>query len=72
MKLIKDTTELKPWQAYKKKPVQIIAHKLKEEVFIETLEGVMKGNKGDYLIQGIHGELYPCKPKIFKKTYEKV
>ncbi|MED3623252.1 hypothetical protein P4482_09150 [Neobacillus thermocopriae] len=39
---------------------------------IETLEGVMRGNGGDYIIQGVNGEIYPCKPDIFEKTYEKV
>lgn len=39
---------------------------------INTLEGVMKGDGGDYIIRGIDGEIYPCKPDIFAKTYEKV
>lgn len=37
---------------------------------IETLEGDMKATIGDYIIKGVDGELYPCKPEIFKKTYE--
>jgi hypothetical protein len=36
---------------------------------IKTLEGVMSVSKGDYIIKGIGGEFYPCKPEIFKKTY---
>jgi hypothetical protein len=39
---------------------------------IETLEGVMLAESGDYIIKGIKGELYPCKPDIFEATYEKV
>lgn len=39
---------------------------------IETLEGRMVGRGGDYIIKGVNGEIYPCKPDIFKKTYEKV
>lgn len=39
---------------------------------IETLEGTMDAVKGDYIIKGIAGEFYPCKPDIFAKTYEKV
>jgi len=39
---------------------------------ISTLEGVMNACIGDYIIQGIHGELYPCKPDIFEQTYEKL
>ena len=46
----------------------------KEEAYctIETLEGKMTGNGGDYIIKGVNGEIYPCKPDIFHKTYEKV
>lgn len=39
---------------------------------IETLEGTMKANEGDYIIKGVNGEIYPCKPDIFEKTYEEV
>ena len=39
---------------------------------IETLEGTMQCSKGDYIIKGINGEFYPCKPDIFTKTYEEV
>ena len=36
---------------------------------IETLEGVMVASKNDWIIKGVAGEFYPCKPDIFKKTY---
>ena len=39
---------------------------------IETLEGFMAVTPGDYIIRGVHGEYYACKPDIFKKTYEAV
>lgn len=39
---------------------------------IKTLEGVMIAHTGDYIIRGISGEIYPCDPEIFRKTYEKV
>ncbi len=39
---------------------------------IKTLEGVMRGEKGDWIIQGVKGEIYPCKPDIFTATYEPV
>ena len=39
---------------------------------IETLEGRMKISQGDYIITGVNGERYPCKPDIFHKTYELV
>ena len=39
---------------------------------IDTLEGTMTATPGDYIIKGVQGEFYPCKPDIFEKTYEKV
>lgn len=41
-----------------------------EGLYINTLEGCMLGSNGDYLIRGVHGELYACKPAIFAATYE--
>ena len=41
-------------------------------VQIRTLEGEMTASPGDYIIRGVNGELYPCKPDIFEKTYEEV
>lgn len=40
-------------------------------VYIETLEGKMLASYGDYIIKGVNGEFYPCKPDIFEKTYDK-
>lgn len=47
-------------------------HSLMEIAYcdIVTLEGTMRANVGDYIIRGIKGEIYPCKPDIFEKTYE--
>jgi len=39
---------------------------------IKTLEGEMTGDYGDFIIKGIAGEIYPCKPEIFDRTYDKV
>lgn len=39
---------------------------------ILTLEGVMTASEGDYIILGVHGEGYPCKPDIFEQAYERV
>ena len=39
---------------------------------IPTLEGIMTATEGDWVIKGIMGELYPCKPDIFEATYEEV
>ena len=41
-------------------------------LLIHTLEGTMKGQPGDWIICGVQGELYPCKPDIFEATYEAV
>ena len=38
-------------------------------ILIHTLEGDMKANVGDYIIKGVKGEFYPCKPDIFEETY---
>ena len=40
------------------------------ELYVNTLEGKMLVNVNDYIIQGVNGEIYPCKPDIFEKTYE--
>lgn len=37
---------------------------------IKTLEGTMRGEVGDYIIKGVKGEIYPCKPDIFEMTYD--
>lgn len=39
---------------------------------IQTLEGDLECTKGDFIIRGVNGEFYPCKPDIFEKTYERV
>ena len=41
-------------------------------MFINTLEGVHHVSVGDYIIRGVAGEIYPCKPDIFEQTYEEV
>lgn len=45
---------------------------LTNELYIHTLEGKMKASIGDWIIQGVKGELYPCEDDIFKLTYEPV
>ena len=57
---------------YRKKPIIVEAYVATKEESIKTLEGTMKADKGDYVITGIRGERYPCKPDIFKQTYEEV
>ncbi|MGO3112444.1 MAG: hypothetical protein ACTIJG_03210 [Staphylococcus saprophyticus] len=43
-----------------------------KRLYVNTLEGDMLVNAGDYIIKGVNGEVYPCKPDIFHKTYELV
>jgi hypothetical protein len=57
--------------AYRKKPVVVHARQIDKPFEVHTLEGIMKGKAGDWLIMGVEKELYPCDDKIFKKTYEK-
>lgn len=40
------------------------------DIFIQTLEGEMNASVGDWIIRGVAGEFYPCKPEIFEQTYE--
>lgn len=68
---IDDETDTSEWSTYRKKPVVIKAIKMFNEFEVKTLEGTMKGSKGDWLIEGVNGEFYPCKPDIFEKSYEK-
>lgn len=41
-------------------------------IIIQTLEGEMRADLGDWIIKGVKGEFYPCKPNIFELTYEEV
>lgn len=80
---IKKPVEVNAWQLTKEniaaglpdwfdhKKVHIFNGKEKAKAEIETLEGVLGGDEGDFIIQGIKGEFYPCKPDIFYATYDK-
>ena len=57
---------------FRKKPVVIEAYQTKEGLKILTLEGTMEAMPGDWIITGVKGETYPCKPDIFEATYEPV
>ena len=52
--------------------VKIIWHFNHNRLSIPTLEGIMSASAGDWIIRGIRGEYYPCKPDIFEETYEMV
>lgn len=57
---------------YRKKPVIISAIQMNGEFVVDTLEGEMRGKKGDYLVYGTHGEEYPVRKHIFEANYEEV
>ena len=62
--------EIVAWAHSGKSPVTY--HGNLNELHITTLEGVMVASKLDFIIQGVQGEFYPCKPDIFEATYELV
>ena len=79
IKILKDLPSAQPERKkgeqkmkYRKKPVVVEAYQTDKEMIIHTLEGDMKASVGDYIITGVNGEQYPCKPDIFEKTYEKI
>lgn len=47
-------------------------NKMLVDIAIDTLEETMRVDYGDYIIKGVQGEFYPCKPDIFEQTYEEV
>lgn len=59
-------------QKFLKKPVIVEAYQTNCEITINTLEGDMKASPGDWIITGVHGERYPCKPDIFEETYQQI
>ena len=58
-------------EPYRKLPIPIMAYQTDKEFDIETLEGTHHASIGDWIITGVNGEQYPCKPDIFAKTYIK-
>lgn len=59
------------WEAFENKTL-FYQQNGSDALQIKTLEGTMTGSVDDYIIQGVNGEIYPCKPDIFAKTYDKV
>lgn len=55
---------------FQKKSVIVDAYQTKKDLDIKTLEGIMHAAPGDWIITGVNGEQYPCKPDIFEKTYQ--
>lgn len=57
------------WTAVTKRPVEVEAKRVEERRKIDTREGTVVADPGDVLMRGVEGELYPCDPDIFRKTY---
>jgi len=66
---MKKRDEISGYKLYRKKPLIVQAKEMKEDFEVETLEGLMQGKAGDYLIIGIKGERYPCAREIFLESY---
>jgi len=62
---VENTTEILDWAEGK---IDVITNPTR--LSIKTLEGVMTANIGDFIVKGLKGEFYPCKPDIFHKKYE--
>ena len=58
------------FRLYIKRPIPVKAIQVNDEFYVITKEGIMQGKPGDYLIEGVEGELYCCDKKIFEKTYK--
>jgi hypothetical protein len=66
-----DWSTLPDWAAEAYEQGVIVAVR-EQDLTIKTLEGDHLARRGDWIIRGVKGELYPCKPDIFEQTYERV
>lgn len=57
---------------FEKLPVRVQAYQTDVEFDVQTLEGPLHASVGDWIITGIRGEDYPCKPDVFARTYREV
>ncbi len=60
------------WQGVKENKITLYMGGSDPHAMIKTLEGHMRADLGDWIIKGVAGEFYPCKPEIFAATYELV
>lgn len=61
----------KGFEVWVKKPIPVKAKQMPKAFMVMTLEGIMRGKKGDFLVIGIRGERYPVDQEIFKASYKK-
>ena len=57
------------FQLVTKRPIAVRCYRMSEPFEVETLEGLMKGRAGDYLMIGVNNEMYPCAKEVFEQTY---
>jgi hypothetical protein len=65
-----EALEMAEWCSGEVEIVEGVSNDKRYVVAIPTLEGTMFASAGDYIIKGVRGEFYPCKPGIFEETYE--
>lgn len=70
--VVKEAFQFFKGRSYPECPELIYNPLLRSEAHIDTLEGRMFVSEGDWVIRGLRGEVYACKPDIFEKTYERV
>lgn len=62
--------EILAWSTTERPITLETSNMIGRKIYITTFEGVMTASEGDYIIKGVNGEVYPCKPDIFEKTYD--
>ena len=65
------TFELVAFRA-RKNPIEVQVRQTDKVIYIDTLEGRMRADPGDFIVTGVKGEHYPVKPEIFEKTYTRI
>jgi hypothetical protein len=60
------------WFYARKMPILIKVIEMREDFIVKTPEGIVEGKAGDFLLEGVEGEVYPCKKSIFEKTYTRL
>ena len=58
------------WRPVRRRPMVVRAVRMDKPFTVQTLEGEMRGDPGDFLIQGVAGEYYPIKPALFSQNYD--
>ena len=67
---IESLGEIEKLQGFSFSKDEVVGIVMNDEIRIRTPEGEMTASLGDYIIRGVRGEIYPCKPDIFEETYE--